>query len=107
MAGNKTYEELQEALFGGLVEILRVCQEEKIRFFLGGETLLGAYLKEDFLPWSYKAVLLMPREDYEVFRILLSTGLEALCPPGPHDGWALSGGLPPHEGALHPGGDPL
>ena len=74
MAGNKTYEELQEALFGGLVEILRVCQEEKIRFFLGGETLLGAYLKEDFLPWSYKAVLLMPREDYEVFRILLSTG---------------------------------
>lgn len=74
MAGNKTYEELQEALFGGLVEVLRVCQEEKIRFFLGGDTLLGAYLKGDFLPWSYKATLLMPREDYEVFRILLSTG---------------------------------
>ena len=74
MIKKETYEELHTMLFQMLMEVLRVCKESKLTFYLGGETLLGAYLFQDFLPNAYQGEILMPRKDYEIFRILLSTG---------------------------------
>ena len=74
MLSEKEYQDLHLGLFMELMEVLRVCKESKLTFYLGGETLLGAYLLQDFLPFSYKAEILMPREDFKVFRILVSTG---------------------------------
>jgi lipopolysaccharide cholinephosphotransferase len=60
-----------------LRELARRCDEESLRWFVIGGTLLGAVRHQGFIPWDDDIDVGMPRPDYERF--------EALCRRSPDD----------------------
>ncbi len=58
-------QEMQRIEFDLLCIFDRVCQENRLRYYIDGGTLLGAMCYEDFIPWDDDIDLKMPREDYE------------------------------------------
>lgn len=59
--------ELQEIIYGILVEFDRVCQKYDIQYSMEGGTLLGAVKYGDFVPWDDDIDVIMLRSEYERF----------------------------------------
>ncbi len=59
--------EIREILLNLACEVKRICEENNLRYYLSGGTLLGAVRHKGFIPWDDDIDMHMPRPDYERF----------------------------------------
>ena len=60
-----TLEERKKLSLEILLAIDAVCRKEKLPYFLGYGSLLGAVRHQGFIPWDDDIDLLMPRRDFD------------------------------------------
>ncbi len=73
--GNTPMEQLHLVLKEMLRVIDEICQENDIKYWLTGGTLLGAIRHNGFIPWDDDADIAMERKDYEKFAEVVSKKL--------------------------------
>lgn len=59
------FRELQLKCLDILVYFKKICDENKLTFYLAGGTAIGALRHKGFIPWDEDIDVFMPRPDYE------------------------------------------
>ncbi|MEB6053356.1 LicD family protein [Enterococcus gallinarum] len=59
-----------------LDEIVRICEEYKIIYYISGGTYLGAVRHGGFIPWDDDADIAMPRSEFDKFISIAKTELK-------------------------------
>lgn len=65
-----TLQQVKEIETDILREFVKFCEENNLRYFLAGGTLIGAVRHQGFVPWDDDLDVSMPRPDYERFHEL-------------------------------------
>lgn len=68
-------EEIQDELFDALIKIDAILQENNIAYFMGFGTLLGAVRHKGFIPWDDDLDIVIPRNELERAKEVLSKHL--------------------------------
>ena len=64
--------EYKDRLFNMLVKFDEFCNKHNLEYSLCGGTLLGAIRHKGFIPWDDDIDVVMPRPDYERFKVLVN-----------------------------------
>ena len=75
-----TIEEIHQGSLGVLKQIIKICEELKIDYFLAYGTLLGAVRHHGFIPWDDDLDIMMLRPDYDRFLAYCEAHREQLMP---------------------------
>lgn len=68
---NITVEEVREIQMNILDEIIRICKENNLKYYLAYGSLIGAVRHKGYIPWDDDMDIFMVREDYDkLFAIL-------------------------------------
>ena len=59
--------EIQDLIYGILVEFDKICRKYGLKYSMEGGTLLGAVKYQNFVPWDDDIDVIMLRDDYEKF----------------------------------------
>ncbi len=60
--------EIRKIQISILDETVKFCDDNNIKYFLCGGTLLGAIRHKGYIPWDDDIDIMMPREDFERFK---------------------------------------
>ena len=72
---------VQKSCLGILKETIRVCEENGLKYYMCGGSLLGAVRHKGFIPWDDDIDIMLPREDYDRLAVIGNQKL--------HDGYKL------------------
>ena len=61
---------LWNAQIGLILEFDRICKKHDLKYFAVAGTLLGVARHGGFIPWDFDVDLVMPRPDYEKFKLI-------------------------------------
>lgn len=64
----KTLKHLQNLELMVLKDFIKICDENNLKYFIYGGSLLGAVRHKGFIPWDDDIDVIMFREDYERFK---------------------------------------